>query len=261
MLAAASARYQRQPMPDPIFAHPRLAAVYDAMDGDRRDLEPYVDLILRNGSRRVLDVGCGTGVLACRLAARGVSVVGLDPAAASLAIARDRPGGTDVEWVCGTVQDLPEDLRVDLAVMTANVAQVFTTDEEWHATLCGLHQRLKPGGLLVFEVRDPARRAWEGWTEAATRSRRDLPQIGVVERWCTVLNVSLPLVQFRWTYRFASDGAVLTSDSTLRFRSRDELEASLTRAGFCVRSVADAPDRPGLEFVFTAVAGSSPEAV
>jgi hypothetical protein len=49
-----------------------------------------------------------------------------------------------------------------------------------------------------------------------------------------------------------SDGAVLTSDSTLRFRSRVEVEESLVDAGFVVDEVRDAPDRPGREFVFVA---------
>ena len=48
------------------------------------------------------------------------------------------------------------------------------------------------------------------------------------------------------------DGAVLTSDSTLRFRSRGELADSLAEAGLAVDEVRDAPDRPGLELVLIA---------
>lgn len=44
---------------------------------------------------------------------------------------------------------------------------------------------------------------------------------------------------------FAADGETLTSDSTLRFRERKEAEADLRTAGFAVREVRDAPDRPG----------------
>lgn len=60
------------------------------------------------------------------------------------------------------------------------------------------------------------------------------------------------LVCFRTTFVFDGDGAVLASDSTLRFRGRSELADSLTAAGFVVDEVRDAPDRPGLEFVFIA---------
>jgi hypothetical protein len=62
--------------------------------------------------------------------------------------------------------------------------------------------------------------------------------------------VSLPLVSFRYTYTFLADGAVITSDSTLRFRSRDEVEVSLAAHGYRLLDVRQAPDRPGREFVF-----------
>jgi hypothetical protein len=63
--------------------------------------------------------------------------------------------------------------------------------------------------------------------------------------------VTLPLVSFRSTCVFP-DGEVLMSDSTLRFRNRDELEAALAENGYAVDDVRDAPDRPGRELVFLA---------
>jgi 2-polyprenyl-3-methyl-5-hydroxy-6-metoxy-1,4-benzoquinol methylase len=65
-------------MPDRIFAEPRLAAIYDEIDGDRRDLDHYEAILDEVGARSVLDIGCGTGVLGCRLSAQGITVVGLD---------------------------------------------------------------------------------------------------------------------------------------------------------------------------------------
>jgi hypothetical protein len=62
--------------------------------------------------------------------------------------------------------------------------------------------------------------------------------------------VNLPFVSFRYTYTFLADGAAITSDSTLRFRSRRELESSLAAQGYRVLEVREAPDRPGHEFVF-----------
>lgn len=44
----------------------------------------------------------------------------------------------------------------------------------------------------------------------------------------------------------------MTSDPTLRFRERQEAEVEPRAAGFVVREVRDAPDRPGREFVFIA---------
>jgi hypothetical protein len=58
-------------------------------------------------------------------------------------------------------------------------------------------------------------------------------------------------VAFRWTYVFP-DGDVLTSDSTIRFRERGEVEEALTAHGYGIDEVREAPDRPGRELVFVA---------
>ena len=111
-------------MPDAIFAHPRLAAVYDAFDGHRGDLDSYLALADELSADVVLDVGCGTGSLAVLLAAGGRTVVAVDPAEASLEIAKSKDGAGDVRWMHGDATVLPP-LGADLAVMTGNVAQVF----------------------------------------------------------------------------------------------------------------------------------------
>jgi hypothetical protein len=105
----------------------------------------------------------------------------------------------------------------------------------------------------VFETRVPARRAWREWNRAASHRVTDVQGVGAVESWVEVIDVSGPLVTFRGTWVFASDGEVLTSDSTLRFREREEVEATLVAHGYEVAEVRDAPDRPGREFVFFAL--------
>ncbi|MEO9200495.1 MAG: hypothetical protein ABI206_17245 [Antricoccus sp.] len=137
--------------------------------------------------------------------------------------------------------------------MTANVAQVFLTDVDWAATLRGIGQALKPAGRLVFETRDPQRRAWLGWNREHTYRSQNIPGVGIVETWCDITEANNEFVSFRWTHIFHADGAQLVSDSTLQFRSCDEIETSLRDNGFTVEDVRDAPDRPGREFVFVAI--------
>jgi hypothetical protein len=105
----------------------------------------------------------------------------------------------------------------------------------------------------VFETRDPARRGWHEWNRAASYKVTVIDGVGAVESWVDVINVSGPLVTFRWTGVFASDGQVLTSDSTLRFRERNEVEAMLVAHRYVVEEVRGAPDRPGREYVFFAL--------
>jgi SAM-dependent methyltransferase len=236
-------------VPDPIFADSRLAVLYDVFDHDRSDLDVYARIVVEFGASTVLDVGCGTGTLALMLTDLGVRVVGIDPAAASLEVARAKPGASHVEWILGSALESPT-VGVDLAVMTGNVAQVFVTDSEWAAVLRTMTRAVRPDGWFVFEIRDPAARAWERWTADYTHQKADIPGIGIVETWTELIEVALPLVTFQHTFRFKVGSEVLTSLSTLRFRSRSEIEADLFEAGFRVEEVRDAPDRPGKEHVF-----------
>lgn len=238
-------------MADAAFEDPRLAALYDVFDDDRSDLELYAGLVDEFAARTVLDVGCGTGTLACLLAGRGVQVVGVDPAEASLGVARGKPHADTVRWVHGDAGSLPP-VQADLATMTGNVAQVFVTDEEWTATLRAIRGALRPGGRLVFETRRPERQAWREWTREHTFARAEVPGVGVVETWNELTDVQADLVSFRATYVFAENGTQLTSESTLRFRSLGQLRDSLAAAGFAIDDVRDAPDRPGREWVVIA---------
>lgn len=238
-------------MADAQYEDPRLARIYDPLDPDRSDLDAYSALVDECGAGSVLDVGCGTGTWACLLAQRGLVVVGLDPAAASLEVARTKPGADRVRWVHGDSTALPP-LQVDLATMTGNVAQVFVTDADWMVTLRAIGEALRPGGRLVFESRVPEDQAWCRWTPRESHTRAVVKGVGLVDSWVEVVDVQGPLVSFRSTFAFESDGVVLTSESTLKFRTREELADSLSEAAFRVEEIRDAPDRPGREFVFIA---------
>lgn len=142
-------------MSDPIFAHPRLAPLYDAFDGRRDDLTAYLDIARALAAGRVLDVGCGTGSMAVLLARDGRTVLGVDPAAASLAVARSKDPDSTVTWVHGDAAAVPA-FDADLALMTGNVAQVFLTDNDWAQALRATRAALRPGGYLVFETGVPS---------------------------------------------------------------------------------------------------------
>lgn len=232
-------------MPDAEFDDPRLAVLYDVLDPDRSDLDAYARIVTEVGARSVLDVGCGTGTFAVLLAERGVAVTGLDPAGASLDVARSKPYADRVTWVHGVAADLPP-LQVDVATMTANVAQVFLTDQDWTDNLRAIHRALRPGGHLAFETRVPEARGWQRWTPETTRATTDVPGLGPVTEWMEVTDVRQdPLLVSFTAHNEFPDGQDIISTSTLRFRSREEVEESLATAGFEQVSVGELPYAPG----------------
>lgn len=99
-------RYGRR-VPDAIFAHSRLAPIYDAFDGERDDLAAYLDIAEELDANRVLDVGCGTGCLAVLLAGNGRTLMGVDPAEASLEVAKSKDKTAAITWVHGDVRKRP----------------------------------------------------------------------------------------------------------------------------------------------------------
>jgi SAM-dependent methyltransferase len=222
------------------------------LDADRSDLDAYVALADEFGASTVVDIGCGTGSLATRLASEGRTVIGVDPAAASLDVARAKPFAEQVTWVHGDATALAgRVLEADLVVMTGNVAQVFVADDDWHSTLDAAHDcLLRLGGRFVFETRRPDARDWERWRVRPSAVRIPDGSTVIVSR--TVTEVALPLVTFVTETNVR--GEIITSSSTLCFRDRPEIERDLRDHGFTVFDVRDAPDRPGKEFVFIAVA-------
>lgn len=215
----------------------RLVDLYDDDNPDGPDHDFYRDLADRVGARAVLDLGCGTGILTVTLARGGRRVVGVDPSESMLDVARHRPGRDDVEWVLGDSREIP-DGPFDLAVITGNAVQ-HIPDPDWERSLGDLRRAIRTGGVLAFETRNPAARAWEDWsseTERLTvhgrlRERTDAEETepGVVE--LTSRNV------------FVDTGEHVVERQTLVFRDVATLVAQLDEAGFRVDELDGGWDR------------------
>lgn len=212
-----------------------FSAAYEALNPDDADYRFYSTLADDLAASRVADLGCGTGVLASSLAAGGREVVGVDPDAAMLRIARARPGGKAVRWVQGYATDLPTHWA-DLIVMSGHVAQVFLTEDDWALTLSHLRRALRDGATLAFEMRDPAARAWEDWTRAGTL-RLVETENGPVEFWHETTEVALPLVTYATHTRNTMTGECTSDVDTLAFRDEMTLRDTLERAGLPIREV------------------------
>lgn len=222
-------------MGDAEFNDPRLTEIYDAEFAWSIADDFFVALVNETPGARVLDLGCGSGRLALALAAAGHLVTGIDPAPASLAAARAKPGADRVTWLQGTARSAP-DAAFDVVLMTSHVAQCFVDDDGWATALLEIRRALVAGGRVAFDARDPRVRPWERWNPRDSRRRVDLGDGRVVITWTEVTAIRGDTVSFTRHYRFAN-GEALRSESTLRFRTEERLRACLTKAGFAVDQV------------------------
>ncbi len=230
------------------FEHPRLAAIYDQLDPDRSDLEPYLALAHDLHAMSVVDLACGTGTLAIMLAERGYTVLGVDPAAASLEVARAKPGADRVRWTLGDAAAI-EVQGVDLVTMTGNALMSVTDDLA--PTVHAVASALRPGGHFVFETRRPDAQAWVQWADDHTRRHVTLPDGTTVTSATDSVTVHWPFVDIAGTTVFG-DGTRIAGKIRLRYRELTEIEDALTAAGCTLVDVRDAPDRPRLEWVIIA---------
>jgi SAM-dependent methyltransferase len=138
-----------------VEAYSRLAGVYDeiVVDPCHDRWASFLHELWsadRHGVRSVLDLCCGTGLLARELIARGYEVVGIDASDAMLTLARERLG-PEVTLSRTTLPDLEVDAVFDAAVCTFDGLNYLTPDE-LRLTLVAVAVCLRPGGWLVFDL-------------------------------------------------------------------------------------------------------------
>ena len=107
----------------------------------------------RDKSKRILDVGCGTGRHSIELAKRGYKVTGLDLSEAQLARARAKAAeaGVDVDFIRADARDFRFDDPFDFVMMICEGAfPLMETDEMNFRILESIARALKPGGKLIL---------------------------------------------------------------------------------------------------------------
>jgi SAM-dependent methyltransferase len=205
-----------------------LAAIHDAGFGDWAHHAANV-LLAHAPPGLVVDLGCGTGILAQQLTKAGRPVLGIDLSPAMLAIARRRAPKAEFRQESLLDADLPPCSAVAIVGEGVN----YLADGARHAVrlrglLKRIHGALRPGGALVLDCAGPGRanrgtvRTWEdgaGWLVAAEARERGA-------------KLTRRIVAYRHV-----EGSWRRSDEThaLRLIEPKRLKADLERAGFEVR--------------------------
>ncbi|MEM9564766.1 MAG: class I SAM-dependent methyltransferase [Actinomycetota bacterium] len=164
--------------------------------------------------RRVLDAGCGSGLLASALRAKGADVTGFDASPAMVGLARNRLG----DGVRVHVADLAARLPFDDAEFDDVIASlVLHYLRDWTAPLAELRRILRPGGRLLVSVNHPA-----------------------IFKLANLDADYFALTEWSEEYTFSAETAVLT----YWHRPLHAMAAAFTDAGFRISVIGEPPPAP-----------------
>jgi SAM-dependent methyltransferase len=215
----------------------RLAGVYDeiVVDSCHGAWAAFLDELWSTdtlGLRDVLDVCCGTGLLAAELSARGYRVTGVDASEEMLARARGLLG-PEARLARSALPELALDGTFDAVVCTFDGLN-YLAPHDLRPTTEALARRLRPGGWFVFDVHTDAMMAFtaaNAVVSGESEGHRFVIESAVDARARTCdtrieLTPAGELPPFREHHR-------------QYFHGPAELRASLAGAGFDVTSVTE----------------------
>jgi ubiquinone/menaquinone biosynthesis C-methylase UbiE len=229
------------------------AETYDTIVPDwPGEIDLYRELAAEANSKgqAVLEIACGTGRVAIRLAQDGIDVVGLDLSPAMLSVARDKSIGiSNIRWVQGDMRSFELGGPFGLAIIPGHSFQNILTVEDQVASLESIKRHLVPGGILVIHL-DHVSVSWlgeltedQGGVFKAAGSfthPRTGQQIRTFQAWSYEPVTQTAISQKVWE-AINSTGEVIDrwESGPLRFHCvfRFEMEHLLERTGFIVESV------------------------
>jgi SAM-dependent methyltransferase len=220
-----------------VEAYSRLAGVYDeiVVDPCHDRWASFLHELWSadpEGVRSVLDLCCGTGLLAGELTARGYRVVGVDASGAMLALARERLG-PEVTLRRMTLPDLAVDGVFDAVVCTFDGLN-YLTAAELRLTFAAVAVCLRPGGWLVFDLHTDAMMNFTvaNPTVAGRSAGNDFVISSVVDPVARTCDTRIELTQPR-------HGDPFTEQHRQYFHADADVHQGLREAGFAAAAVEE----------------------
>jgi SAM-dependent methyltransferase len=150
-------RRRVEDFPPDARVYSRLAEMWNAFAAGSPHYAPFLMVAGKRYGRpirRVLDLACGTGLLARRLAQRVEAVVGLDASADMLCEARSRNKDGNIRYVCGDFRAFHLGESFDAIVCGGDSLNYVASPEELPAVFHCVRRHLSPGGLFAFDTVD-----------------------------------------------------------------------------------------------------------
>ena len=220
-----------------VEAYSRLAGVYDeiVVDPCHGRWASFLHELWSadaEGVRSVLDLCCGTGLLAGELIARGYRVVGVDASEAMLAVARKRLG-REAALSRMTLPDLTLEGVFDAAVCTLDGFN-YLTPEELALTMAAVADRLRPAGWLVFDLHTDAMMEFtlSHGVVAGRAADNDFVISSVVDPSARTCDTKIVLTRPR-------AGDPFCEQHRQYFHAETDVRASLRDAGFAVTAMGE----------------------
>ncbi len=143
-------------------AYKALASSYDRLTNDvdyQGVVDFYYEIIRREGlsPKSAVDLGCGTGSVACLLAERGLRVVGVDMAEDMLTVADEKAQtlANPPMFVRQKMQHLRLPRAVDMAVCALDSLDYILDPRDCAEAIRRVYKALNPGGIFIFDVNTP----------------------------------------------------------------------------------------------------------
>lgn len=139
-------------------AYSFFAKVYDVFMNDI----PYVDWLdgieaymeRRNiQCHRVLELGCGTGRFTALLAADGYEVTGLDLSEAMIKVAKKKPFGKRISYVCSDMRNFNLGKKFDVVISVCDSMNYLLNNDDMCNTFLSVGKHLEKGGYFIFDLK------------------------------------------------------------------------------------------------------------
>lgn len=210
-----------------------IPLVYDQVNGWGKDDEFFLALLKKINVKTIADLGCGTGRLTTHFAKADYQITAIDPNEEAIEYAKSKDYPGEVRWIIGDSTNLQTN-AFEAIIMTANVAQVFLTEESWENVVADAYRALKPGGHFIFDTRNPLAKAWEQWEKDTVPGfATDLVNGEPLEIWTQYEGLVDDVFTFYETVKKARTGEVVIHEKMqLIFRTQETIYESLKKADF-----------------------------